>query len=157
SLGASLTAATRGRILLSLPGRRCRRRQGPCREVAREGQEPWGNRSRVEGTKRMGTAKRGPRRVAGGGLVDTSVDVSDAPNTATRTQLGVADRSAQGSIRIVRRWPTQLRDCFSDVRKSSAFDAPGPLRLLPQFWPQERNRDSGGALPVRVLANGPAS
>jgi hypothetical protein len=29
----------------------------------------------------------------------TSVDVSDAPNTATQTQLGVPDRSAQGPRR----------------------------------------------------------
>jgi hypothetical protein len=51
-----------------------------------------GKRSRVEGDKSIATPKPGRRCVALRVLAHPSVDVSSAPNTATRTQLGVSDR-----------------------------------------------------------------
>jgi hypothetical protein len=52
-------------------------------------------RSRAEGDKSRATPKPGLRCVAMRVLADTSVDVSDALKTVTRTQRGVSDRSAQ--------------------------------------------------------------
>ena len=52
-----------------------------------------GIRSRAEGDKSRATPKPGLRCVAMRVLADTTVDATPAPNTATQTQLGVANRS----------------------------------------------------------------
>ena len=57
-------------------------------------------RSRVKGDRSIATPKPGPRCVALRVLVGTSVDVSDAPKTVTRTQRGVSDRRAKRSGRL---------------------------------------------------------
>jgi len=53
-----------------------------------------GKHSRAEGDRSTETPKAGPRCVAPQVVADTSVDVTCAPNTATRTRRGVSDRSA---------------------------------------------------------------
>jgi hypothetical protein len=58
------------------------------------------------------------------------VDVADAPNTATRTQFGVSDRSAQGQHHfqedinddavVLRHWTTHLLHAGSSWRRCMA-------------------------------------
>src|SRR5262249_44216609 len=61
------------------------------------GDYSWGAATH-EGDKRVASSKLWPRSAAPQVPVDASVDVTSAPNTTTRTQLGVPDRSAQDAL-----------------------------------------------------------
>jgi hypothetical protein len=57
-----------------------------------------GNHAPVEGDTSIATSRLGPDSLALSVLADSPVDVSSAPNTSTRTYLGVSDRSALARI-----------------------------------------------------------